>query len=160
MSSEPDTDAGADDALLRRLERVADVVDPIDDAMTLAARSALAYRSLDAELAELTYDSLLDDAWVTAMRGNAEPRLLTFTSRDVALEIQVSVVVLKRRLVGQVAPAQPANVEVRHKEGVVEVEADELGRFIVDDLAAGPLSLRCSLAGTPARTLETDAIVV
>ena len=48
-----------DDALLAELAGILARVDPVPGEVTLAARSALAWRSMDAELAELLHDSAL-----------------------------------------------------------------------------------------------------
>jgi hypothetical protein len=47
-----------------------------------------------------------------------------------------------RRLAGRLSPGQPALVEIR---GAVSVEADERGRFSVDSVPPGQVSLRCRL---------------
>jgi hypothetical protein len=58
------------------------------------------------------------------------------------------------QLVGQLLPPGPARVEVRHPDGVLAVEADELGRFAAERVAAGPISVRCQqgAAGAPVVT--------
>jgi hypothetical protein len=162
----PRPEGDPDDVLLADLGRVLRAADPVPPDVALAARSALAWLRLDAELAELAYDSLLDESWLAGVRGAVaeQPRLMTFTTDDVSLEVQVSLVVMRRRLVGQIVPPQPARVDVRHEshpDAVMTAAADHLGRFIVDDVDAGPISLRCRLlGGGEERVIETDWVIV
>ena len=154
----PDDDADVeDDDLLAELRSVASRVDPVPDAAVLAARSALAWRTIDAELAELTVDSLLDDEAMMLVRTVDIPALLTFQAPGLTLELEVATSGAHRRLLGQLVPPHPARVAVRHRGGRLEVAADEAGRFVIDDAPAGPLSLRCEAHGaTPGLFVETD----
>ncbi|MDN3351951.1 hypothetical protein [Actinomadura sp. DC4] len=77
--------------------------------------------------------------------------MLTFTGETTTVEVEVA----GGRLVGQVLPPGPAEIEVRSAEGTTGVPADDLGRFTVAS-AAGPFSLRLRLAGD--RTVVTDWI--
>lgn len=151
----------SDDALLATLRDVAGRADPPPAQVVDAARAAFAWRTVDAELAELSYDSTADDKELAGLRGpgTATGRLLSFASGDMTVEIEVSAAGGTARLVGQLLPGQPARVEARYPGGTVTTEADELGRFAVEDLPAGPLSLRCHLAGG-ARPVSTEWFVV
>src|SRR5262245_45371457 len=55
------TTGPTDEELLTALREVAGRADPAPDEVILAARSAIAYRRMDAELAELLYDSAVED---------------------------------------------------------------------------------------------------
>ncbi len=146
-----------DERLLRELRQAASRLDPAPGAVVAAAQASFTWRTIDAELAELTFDSAVDDT--TTVRGGAGPRLLAFEAPGVSVEVEVSAVGSRRRLVGQLAPPQSARIELRHPEGTLTVESDRLGRFAVDDAAAGPASLRCHLLGTPASSpVVTDWI--
>src|SRR4028119_2074881 len=98
-----DEDMTADDArdlaLLDELRALAGRADPVPPAAILAARSAIAWRTIDAELAELTYDSVLDDS-LAAVRTSETTRLVTFEAGDAQIEVQVATLAEKRRLVG------------------------------------------------------------
>ncbi|MDQ3897018.1 MAG: hypothetical protein M3326_07185 [Actinomycetota bacterium] len=143
------------EALLAELRSAASRVDPVPDAALLAARSAFAWRTMDAELAELTADSLVDDEAMALVRSVDVPALLTFEAPGFTLEVEVATTGGRRRLLGQLVPPQPARVEVRHRHGRLEVAADEVGRFAIDDVPPGPLSLRCE-AAAPGVVVETD----
>jgi hypothetical protein len=161
-----DPRARADDeeqSLLRELRSIADQVDPVPSRLKDAARGSLTWRSLDAELAELTFDSFADEAARTVVRGGGGARLLSFQAPgEPGLEIAVEVLAERgrRRLVGQLDPAQPAHVEVRQPGGARAVETDERGRFALE-ASAGPASLRCRTGGTGASTtIVTDWVSI
>lgn len=163
MSHEPR--AAADPDLDERLfEEVHDLLrrtDPVPARVLTAARETLTWRAIDAELAELVYDSLLDSRESVGVRGDASPRLLTFEGEDVTIDVEVAVIGDRRRLLGQVVPGQPAGIEIRHGEGRHTVHADDLGRFRVEDVASGPVSLRCRLLDESAPALiDTDWVAL
>jgi hypothetical protein len=75
--------------------------------------------------------------------------------------VEVTEVGERRRLLGQLAPPRRADVEIRHRDGTLSVEADELGRFAAADVAAGPVHVVCRFDGAPGvRVIETDWVVV
>jgi hypothetical protein len=130
-------------------------VDPVPDALVRAAEAAFTWRGVDAELAELAFDSLADRESLALVRGGGEPRLLTFHAADLTIELEILPAApghlqpagAEHRLIGQLLPGGPARVQVRHPDGVLEVEADELGRFAAERIATGPISLRCVQSG-------------
>jgi len=154
MSDEMTASSHEDEALLVELRSAAARVEPVPDEVMLAARSAFAYRSLDAELARLTADSVTDDARLALVRSVGTPTLLTFDAPGLTVELEVLIDGRRRRLFGQLVPAQPGRIEVRHRAGRTQVGADEVGRFTVEDLPPGPVSLRCQSAD--GRWVETD----
>src|SRR5207302_7717877 len=110
-----------------------------------------------AELAELAFDSLLDDDAVL-VRGSDQPRLLTFEGSSVTIELVVVTEDDGRRVIGQLVPVQPATVEVTHSGGTTSAVADELGRFQADDLRPGPMRIRVVPEGAP--PTETDWVAI
>lgn len=134
-------------ALEALLRRAAELLDPMPPGLADAALAAYSLRTLDAELAKLTFDSLVEGAG--AVRGEIA-RTLTFGADDVTIELELA----DDRLVGQLLPAGPAEIEVRFTSATVAVSADELGRFAVEPFGDGPFSLRCRLAS--GRTVVTD----
>jgi hypothetical protein len=142
-----DRDGARDEQLIEELRAVAARMDGPPPEVEEAARAAFSWRTIDAELAELTYDSLLDDRPLAGMRGAGGPQVLSFESPEVTIDVEISVQPgERRRLVGQLAPPQPASVEIRTLHGTTPVNADDLGRLLADGLPPGPLSLRCHLA--------------
>jgi hypothetical protein len=136
----------------------AERLDPMPHPVIAAGRAAWAWRRIDAELAELTYDSLLDDASLAGVCGVATgPRLVSFEAGDVTIEVEVASDRDHRRLVGQIVPPQCVSLTVRRLEGTSAVETDDLGRFHTE-VSAGPMSLRCEL--TLDRAIETEWLVL
>jgi hypothetical protein len=149
-----------DEALLARLTEVVRSIDDVSEEVLEAARSSYAWRTIDADLAAIAYDSLLDDDALAGVRSGAQPRQITFESPDLTIELEVAVVADHRRIVGQLIPTQPAAVVIRHPAGEVAVEADELGRFIAEAVIVGPVSLSCNLQDGEGKSIHTDWIVI
>ncbi len=141
------------DDLAEWLGRIAAEVDPPPAEVVAASRAAFAWRTIDAELAELAYDSWLDDRPLAGVRRAGGPRQLTFETPGLTVEVEL-VDGDHPRMVGQLVPPGPGVVEVRHPEGSMETPVDGLGRFVVERLPAGPVSLRCHPDG--AGTIDTD----
>src|SRR5919108_1573148 len=133
------------DALLAELRALVTRSDPVPASVVHAARQAWTWRTIDAELAALVYDSALDDTALAGVRSTEAERLLTFEVGDVAVEASVTVVGERRRVVGQLVPPQSATIEVRHGGRTTEMAADEVGRFTVEDVVPGPVGIRLSL---------------
>ncbi len=141
MDDDMTADEARDLGLLDDLRAIAGRVDPVPPGAVLAARSAIAWRDLDARLAEIAYDSALETAPPAGVRGEDAPRLVTFEGPGVTVEIQVAGTGRRRRLVGQLVPAAEAQLEVEHAGAATGTRTDALGRFAVDDVAAGPVRL-------------------
>jgi hypothetical protein len=75
-----------------------------------------------------------------------ERRQLSFRTSGLVIELEITGSGESRRLAGRLIPGQSGVVEIR---GVVTVEADALGRFSVEEVPPGQVSLRCRL-GTQA----------
>jgi hypothetical protein len=150
----------ADAALLDRLRPLVEDDDPVPPQVIAAARATSTWRRIDeelaelGELAELTGDSL---SLAAGVRGGAT-RLLTYEAGDLTVEIEVSDDDGRVRILGQVVPARAVLVRVEQPTRAVEVSADELGRFRVTGLAAGPTRLCLTPSaggGEPVRTQWT-----
>jgi len=147
-----DGDEAENASLLAELRNLAALIDPVPPESIAAARSAFAWRTMDAELAELTADSAAGER-LAGVRGAGTPTMLTFDAPGLTVEVELQDVGGHRRLMGQLVPPGPGMVEVRHRAGASTVPVDEVGRFSADDVAAGPVSLRCS---SGAQIVETD----
>jgi hypothetical protein len=143
-----------DAELLTALGHAFDVIDPPPEHVIASAREAFVWQSLDAALAELVYDSETHDDM--AVRG-AETREVTF--RAPGIEVEVMVVSERHRsLVGQVVPAQEADVELLHGGGSTATRTDTLGRFAFDRVAAGAVKLVVvTAAGT---RVQTEGLII
>jgi hypothetical protein len=145
--------------LLAELRVAGLVIDPVPERVMFAAKASLSWRTIDAELAELTYDSALDDDRLSLVRGATAARMLTFSAGELTVDVEVEGTDGEIRLIGELAPAQQATVVVRHADGTTEVETDEDGRFRTGVLPAGPISLNLRLAAGGA-TVQTEWITL
>jgi hypothetical protein len=87
----------------------------------------------------------LSHAGASAVRGSPESRQLSFRASGLTIELEITGTGDERRLTGQLIPRQPAVVDIRHADGVITAEADELGRFSAEAMPPGPISLRSRL---------------
>ena len=128
--------------------------DPVPSAVIEAARASLTWRSVDDELAELLSDSA--DLALTGVRGTGDRRL-SFEAPQLVIEFVLVPGPRGSRLEGQLAPAGPARIEVRHGSETTEIDADDHGRFVLDGVRNGPLALRVLRDGdAPVRTPATS----
>jgi hypothetical protein len=145
--TDPKHDADGRDPLWQELAQVVADAAPVPPEVRRTGHESLTWRTVDAELAELAYDSVVDSSLDAGVRGPEGTRLLSFEAPGLTVELEVASSGARRRLTGQLIPPQRARVMVRHQEGIATVEADEMGRFAVEDLPLGPASLRCHLGG-------------
>jgi hypothetical protein len=103
-------------------------------------KNAFAWHNIDAELAQLTYDSNEDRREAAAMRSEtASIRALTFTSDHLTLELEVT----GNSLLGQLFPARAGILEIHTRAGeITTTEVDEIGCFSVDPIPDSPFRLR------------------
>jgi hypothetical protein len=131
-----------DDELEAELRRLAAGREPVPAELRQAAVDAFSWRDIDAEIAELVYDSLLDADAASLVRGPAGQRLVSFAAGEMTIDLEVTSAGPGRTVMGQIAPPQRAMVDIRHPRDTVTVEADDLGRFRSGPLPPGPASLR------------------
>jgi len=127
-------------------------LDPVPQLLEDAARDAFAWRTVDAELAELLRDSAeaaSEEEAGMLVRGRHGPRQLSFESPQLGIELEVTETgPRERRLAGQLLPPAGASVTVeRPGEDALTVQADDLGRFVLEGLRAGVVRLHIALRG-------------
>ena len=139
----------ADD--LRLLNDLSHAVRAAELAGTVAehGRGAYAWRSIDQDLASLSFDSSAEPA--PAWRaGSGQARVLIFTTTPLSLELEV----MADHVVGQIVPPGPGQIAVETPEGIAfQVEADDIGCFDFAGMPRGQVRLRCE---TPTGRLVTD----
>ena len=151
--TDDDTAATPDRELLSRLRSMLADADPVPREVVAAARDSYGWRSIDAQLAALVADSLLDTAPV---RGSSE-RLLSYEVGDSIVEVEVTDTGGRLRIVGQLTPSRPARVRADQPSGSVEVLADRFGRFTIEGLTPGPTRFVCVPVGADDATqVQTD----
>ena len=105
-------------------------------------KNAYAWHNIDAELAQLTYDSDSDQPMATATRSEtATIRALTFTSANLSMELEVT----EDSLLGQIIPPRAGMLEIHTKTGVITTTVDEIGCFAVDPKPDNSFRLRCRI---------------
>ncbi|MEU6537875.1 hypothetical protein [Streptomyces sp. NPDC047000] len=128
-----------DSALEEELRQAVAILDPVPAELRHIAIEAFALHDMDARLAELTFDSLVD---AIPVRGATEaPRMLTFTAGDLTVDVEVTA----HGLMGQLMPPQAAGIEILggpHPSTPATLTADPLGRFTGDLTVSGPFALR------------------
>ncbi|MFI1164407.1 hypothetical protein ACH4UM_12460 [Streptomyces sp. NPDC020801] len=132
----------ADGLLEEELRQAAAILDPVPDYLRQLAVEAYALHDLDARIAELTFDSLVD---AIPVRGATDvPRMLTFQAGELTVDVEVT----GAGLMGQVLPPQAARIEVLNgpRQGAA-LTADDLGRFTGEAPPAGPFALRLRTGG-------------
>lgn len=129
----------ADAELLAQLREAVQAHDPVPAGAIQAARAVLTWRTIDAELAELQFDSALD---ASGVRGIAWPRQLSFEAREVSIEIEVD----HDRLVGQVVPPTEIDLVLTDTAGGTRTtQSDHVGHFRFTEVESGTVRVTAAL---------------
>jgi hypothetical protein len=125
------------DAALRALGEALQAADGPPPELVASAKAIFTWRTIDAELAALTFDSVVDGE-LAGVRGAAAARSLTFETPSVVLDVEITGEGDLVDLVGSVMPATGATLALQHADGARrDVAVDDLGRFRLDGLATG-----------------------
>jgi hypothetical protein len=133
-----------DEEVLAALEQALRAQRAVPPEFIEAGKNAFAWRNIDAELAQLTYDSTLDSARELSLRAEgASIRALTFTSAHLSIELEVA----QDSLLGQIIPAQPATIKIQPREDVERaLVTDEIGCFSIHPIPVGQFRMHCHAA--------------
>jgi isoaspartyl peptidase/L-asparaginase-like protein (Ntn-hydrolase superfamily) len=135
----PDGRDWDDDQLLAALGEAMRTRREVPEWFVETGKNAYAWHNIDAELAQLTFDSSRDHDTVGAVRSEAASiRALTFTSGRLSIEMEVG----EGSLLGQVIPPGAGTLEVHTRAGVTSSSVDEIGCFAVTPIPASPFRLR------------------
>jgi hypothetical protein len=142
------TASWSDEELLAALRDALDERRAVPPEFIQAGKNAFAWHNVDAELAQLTYDSGcgseagLELGLAAAVRADAASiRALTFTSARLTIELEVT----EDSLLGQIVPGQIATIEVQPRAGEkTATTADEIGCFSIRPIPVGPFRLHCA----------------
>lgn len=137
-------EADPDEPLVAELRTLFAQSDPVPATVTELAKASLGWRRLDAELAELLSDSLLEQGSPAGVRGGAElpVRSVRFRASANTIDIDVHVDGQERTLLGQITPPVGAGIEVETPDGTIaSVQSDDLGRFRAKLQEAGRIRL-------------------
>jgi hypothetical protein len=135
------TDGWDDEELLAALRQAVSARRAVAPEFMDAARNAFAWHNIDAELAQLAYDSITGPDPVARTRAEtASIRALTFTSTHLTIELEVT----EDTLLGQIVPPQAAMIEVQATAGAeTAIPSDEIGCFSIHPVPRSPFRLRC-----------------
>jgi hypothetical protein len=139
--------SNADDILTAELREALAARAAVPREFITIARSAYAWHHIDAELAQLIYDSRDDAELSASLRSEtAVIRALTFASPRFSIEVEVT----DDALLGQLIPPQPGTVELQTLAGgSADGEIDEVGCFAVEPKPDGKFRLRFRTSGQP-----------
>ena len=128
-----------DDRLFEDLGAALRAAGPVPAATLAGGDAAYAWRTVDAELAALRYDSLLDRELL--LRGSAPiSRSLVFQGSTMSVDVELN----DDALVGQLVPPTAGEVVLLGIAGELgRTSADELGSFTLAAPARGPIRLLC-----------------
>ncbi|WP_119731334.1 hypothetical protein [Thermomonospora amylolytica] len=127
-----------DAELLELVSAAFRAAEPVPDAVSAAARTALGRRVPGAVRARLVSDDDLRPA--PALRGPA-PRLLTFDGGGRTVEVELTPTGQVYEIAGRLLPRTAAQVRVRHTDGEIAGQVGPGGRFVVDGVPPGLVSL-------------------
>lgn len=133
-----------DERLLGRLREAMQARQAVPAWFVETAKGAYTWHNIDAELAQLTYDSSRDrDQSVSVRAETASVRALTFTSAHMSIELEVT----EDSLLGQIIPPGAGTIEAQTREGVTATASvDEIGYFSITPIPPSPIRLRCRSA--------------
>lgn len=141
MSDERDQN---NEELIAELRAALNESDPVPTDVTEFARAAFSWRRIDAELAEIAYDSSTEDA-LAGVRSTTTARIISFQAGRWTIDVEYDA--STQRLIGQVDPAQRVTVEIRFTGVALAEDTDNLGRFRFDGVPSGPMSLVIRVPG-------------
>jgi hypothetical protein len=133
-----------EDELVQHLRRVANDAEPVPDAVVEAARAAIAFRTIDAELAAMIGDSAdpggSERAFELVRTDSATgERVLSFAGGGLQIDLAAGGGVL----MGQVSGGPVGRCVLDADGGLREATVDDLGRFVLPVEPRGPWRLRC-----------------
>ncbi|WP_427892684.1 hypothetical protein ACQHIV_07250 [Kribbella sp. GL6] len=137
-----DPDWNDDEKLIEALRVAFADADDVPAAFVEAGKAAFAWRTIDAELAALTYDSALHPPAALAVRSeSAVLRSMTFASDGWTVELELT----PDAVLGQLDPPEDGSVTARGDGGTLATaDIDELGFFVLGPPPTVPYRLVCS----------------
>ena len=136
-----------DETLLAALREALAAREAVPAAFVEAGKLAYAWRCIDAELAQLTFDSLRDAELTASTRSeSASIRALTYQSARFTIEVEIT----DGALLGQLIPSQGGTAEMQTQAGHISASSiDEVGCFAIEPKPDSPFRLRVRNEGQP-----------
>jgi hypothetical protein len=127
-----------DDQLMAALAGAFRAERDVPPAFIEAGKAAFTWRSIDAELAALTFDSDTGAMAAAVRSEEASPRFVTFTASDLTIELEIG----RDKIIGQIVPPQPGQVDACPASGAsLTASIDQVGCFIIRPLPGSPFRL-------------------
>ena len=132
------TDSSRDDEMLDNLRKGLQQSDPVPSTVSEFAAALFIWRDIDAELAELTFDSV-DEETPAGVRSTSTARMISFEVGKWTIDLEYNPATAV--LMGSVSPVSLFSVELHSRGALFEMDLDDMGRFEFDDVEGGPASL-------------------
>jgi hypothetical protein len=143
---------------LRRTAALYDALDPVPTGLVDRINFGLTLEALHAEIAELQRSATL--VGVRA-ETSSDVQTVTFTSSSLTTMITVTPLPGDRvRIDGWIAPAARVAVELRARTETRQIESDEDGRFVFDDVPRGLAQFVLRPDAESTHTVVTPAIEI
>ncbi len=121
MSDAPDA------SMLTRISEAFDSLEPIPSRLTAAAQAAFSWRRVDAELAELLFDSATDE--LIGVRGTtSDRRSFRFGHGDAVIRVHLT----QSTMIVMLEPPMSVSCRVTGTDTTDEHRTDEYGEFVID----------------------------
>ena len=133
-----DFDQSREEELVAGLRKALEASDPVPGDVAEFAKAAFTWRDIDAELAQLEFDSAEEDL-PAGVRSSATARMMSFQVGQWMLDIEFDD--LSGRLIGAISPEASYSVELHTPGALFMTESDDVGRFEAEGIRPGPLSL-------------------
>ncbi|GIH05624.1 hypothetical protein Rhe02_36910 [Rhizocola hellebori] len=148
-----------DDELIGELSQAAELADPVPPYLVDAGIAAYTFRTIDAELAALVFDSAAAGS-DQLVRSERPARMLSFETADLSIELEIIPQGEIIHLVGQILPPAVVQIDVRQPDLVSTGSTDGLGRFSLILPTPGPFQLSLPYAAAHGGAMVTEWISV
>jgi hypothetical protein len=132
------TDPTRDNEILEILRKGMEEADAVPSTVSEFASALFTWRDIDAELAELTFDSVDEDA-PAGVRSTSTARMISFEVGKWTIDLEY--IPATGILMGSVSPASAFTVELHSRGARLAVELDDRGTFEFENVEGGPVSL-------------------
>lgn len=144
-----------DNEIIEKLRLGLEQSDPMPTTVTEFAGALFTWRDIDAELAELSFDSIDEDT-PAGVRSTATARMISFEVGQWTIDVEYTPAT--GTLMGSVSPDSSFTVELHSRGARFAVESDDMGRFEFEGIEPGPASLVFRF--TDGRWVKTTWIVL
>lgn len=149
------TDSNRENEIFEILRRGLHQVDPVPSTVSEFADALFTWRDIDADLAELTFDSV-DESTPVGVRSTSTARMISFEVGQWTIDLEYNPAT--GLLMGSVSPESPLTVELHSRGAHFAVDVDDSGHFEFEGVETGPASLVFRLDG--GEMIKTSWIVL